>query len=36
MAEGDTWESEENLENAADLVREFEEEYGRDIREIRQ
>ena len=31
-AEGDTWESKENLDNAADLVREFEEEYGRDTR----
>ena len=35
-AEGDTWESKENLENAADLVREFEEKYGRDTREVRQ
>ena len=35
MAEGDTWESRENLENAGDLVREFEEEYGRDGQEVR-
>jgi len=27
-AEGDTWESRENLQNAGDLLREFEEEYG--------
>jgi len=35
MAEGDTWESRENLENAGDLVNKFEEEYGRDNREVR-
>jgi len=34
-AEGDTWESRENLQNAGDLLREFEEEYSRDSREIR-
>jgi len=34
-AEGDTWESRENLENAGDLVNEFKEEYGRDNREVR-
>ena len=34
-AEGDTWESRENLQNAGDLLREFEEEYGRDNREVR-
>jgi len=33
MAEGDTWESRENLENAGDLLKEFEEEYRRDNRE---
>ena len=33
--EGDTWESRENLQNAGDLLREFEEEYGRDNREVR-
>ena len=35
IAEGDTWESRENLENAGDLLREFKEEYGRDNREVR-
>jgi len=35
MAEGDTWESRENLENAGDLLKEFEEEYGRDGQEVR-
>jgi len=34
-AEGDTWESRENLQNAEELLREFEEEYGRDNREVR-
>jgi len=34
-AEEDTWENKENLENAGDLLREFEEEYGKDNREIR-
>ena len=34
-AEGDTWESRENLENAKELVEEFEKEYERDNREIR-
>jgi len=34
--EGDTWESRENLQNAGDLLREFEEEYRRDNREVRQ
>jgi len=29
-AEGDTWESRENLENAQELVEEFEKEYGKD------
>jgi len=28
MVEGNTWESRENLENAKDLLREFEKEYG--------
>ena len=36
MAEGDTWESRENLENTGDILREFEEEYNRDNREVRQ
>ena len=35
MAEGDTWESRENLQNAGDLLREFKEEYNRDSREVR-
>jgi len=34
-AEGDTWESQENLRNAEDLLKEFEEEYGRDDKEVR-
>ena len=34
-AEEDTWESRENLQNAEELLREFEEEYGRDNREVR-
>jgi len=34
-AEGNTWESRENLENAGDLLKEFEEEYGRDGQEVR-
>ena len=34
-AEGDTWESRENLQNAGDLLRKFEEEYRRDNREVR-
>ena len=33
-AEGDTWESRENLQNAEELLREFKEEYGRDNREV--
>jgi len=36
MAEGNTWEEKENLENAKELVEEFEKEYSRDIREVRQ
>ena len=34
--EGDTWESQENLQNAGDVLREFEEEYSRDNKEVRQ
>jgi len=34
-AKGNTWESRENLQNASDLLREFEEEYSRDSREVR-
>jgi len=33
--EGDTWESRENLQNAGDLLREFEEKYGQEDREVR-
>jgi len=36
MAEGDTWESQENLQNAGDLLRELEKEYSRDDKEVRQ
>jgi len=35
MAEEDTWESRENLENTKELVEEFEKEYGRDNQEVR-
>ena len=35
-AEEDTWESRENLQNARDVLREFEEEYSRDYKEVRQ
>ena len=35
-AEGDTWESQENLQNVGDVLREFEEEYSRDDKEVRQ
>ena len=34
-AEGDTWESRENLQNAGESLREFEEEYGKDNKEVR-
>ena len=34
-AERDTWESRENLQNTDDLLREFEEDYSRDGREVR-
>ena len=36
IVEGNTWESRENLENVGDLLREFEKEYRRDHREVRQ
>ena len=36
MAEEDTWESRENLENAKGLVEEFEREYGEGDKELRQ
>jgi len=35
MAEGNTWESRENLKNAGDALKEFEEEYSRDNKEVR-
>jgi len=35
-AEADTWESKENLENARELVEEFEREYGEEAEELRQ
>jgi len=35
MAERDTWEGRENLENAKELVEEFEKEYRKDDREVR-
>ena len=35
MAEEDTWESRENLKNAGDLLRKFEEEYRRDNHKVR-
>jgi len=34
-AEGDTWESRENLKNTKDLVKEFEREYGEEAEELR-
>jgi len=36
MAEEDTWENRENLENAKELVEEFEREYGKEAKELRQ
>jgi len=35
IAKGDTWESRENLENAKELVEEFEREYGEEVEELR-
>jgi len=34
-AEGDTWKDRENLENAKELVEEFEKEYGKEVKELR-
>jgi len=34
-AEGDTWESQENLQNAGNVLKEFKEEYSRDNKEVR-
>ena len=36
IAEEDTWENKENLENAKELVAEFEREYGEEAEELRQ
>jgi len=35
MAEEDTWENRENLENAKGLVEEFEREYREEVKELR-
>jgi len=35
MAEEDTWENKENLENAKELVEEFEKEYREEVKELR-
>ena len=34
MAEEDIWENKENLENAKELVEEFEKEYGEEVKEL--
>jgi len=36
MAESDTWEGRENLENTKEVVEEFEKEYQRDMEEVNQ
>ena len=36
MAEEDTWENKENLENAKELVKEFEREYREEVKELKQ
>jgi len=36
MAESDTWEERENLENAKEAIAEFEKEYRRDIEDVAQ
>jgi len=35
MAESDTWEEKENLENAKKAIEEYEREYRRDIEDVR-
>jgi len=35
MAEEDTWENKENLENAKELVEEFEKEYREKVKKLR-
>ena len=34
MAESDTWEGRENLENAKEAIEEFEKEYRRDMEDV--
>jgi len=34
MAEFDTWEGRENLENAKEVIEEFKKEYQRDIEDV--
>ena len=36
MAEEDIWENRKNLENAKELVEEFDREYGEEVKELRQ
>ena len=36
MAESNTWKGRENLENAKEIIKEFEKEYQRDMEEINQ
>jgi len=36
MVEGDTWKSRENLKNMKELVKEFEREYKKEAKEVRQ
>jgi len=35
MAESDTWEEKENLENAKEAIEEYEKEYRRDMEDIK-
>ena len=35
MAESDTWEEKENLENVKEVIEEFEKEYQWDIKDVR-
>jgi len=35
MAESDTWEERENLENAKEVVKEYKKEYRRDMEDVR-
>jgi len=35
MAESDTWEGRENLENAKKMIEEFEKEYQQDMEDVR-